>query len=156
MNDIPTQRTPAEFLAETIDALDAGRASTPSHSLDVERFSLYDGDTSMHFESDPDLYLGCSRALGNAPGKPRASQAALVLVELGVDGCPTHVVRVDRTGNYPGPGDDPARYQDSFNYPGGQSGNALMMRDAITALQAVLDQLLTMQSVTEAHRGVQA
>lgn len=126
------------------------------YRLDVEAFSLYDGESNITFELDNDLYIGVDRALGNPQdraermAKPRlASQAALVLVELGIDGENSHRVRVARTGNIPGPGDSPERWEDAFNYP--THGEAFILGDAIAACQALLDQLLVMRTAEEAR-----
>lgn len=128
------------------------------YRLDVEAFTLSDGETNVHFELDNDLYIGVDRALGNPQDRGEraartrlASQAALVLVELGIDGERTHRVRLERTGNIPGPGEDRGRYEDAFNYPA--SGEAFILGDAIEALQAVLDQLLVMRTADEAREA---
>ena len=140
---------------------------TNRYELAVEAFSLFNEDKNddapdrlpiVLFEVDPELYHGVDVALGNPQdvaerlGRRRlASQAALVLIELGIDGESTHRVRVDRTGNRSLPGEDPALYDDAFNYPRG--GEALILGDAVEALQAVVDQLLVMRSVAEARQA---
>jgi len=123
--------------------------SNRNYQLDVEAFSLFADGASVHYEADPDLSIGVNLALtGNRD--VRANQAALVLIELGIDGHETHRVRVDRTGNYPGPGEDAADYADAFNYP--RSGSeAFILGDAIEACQAVLDQLFAMRTAEEAR-----
>ncbi len=121
---------------------------TTNYSLTVEAFDLHDGETSIHFKVDPDLYVGVDRALGNDParrGRPCAQQAALVLIELGIDGNKVHRVRVERTGNSPGPDDDPQWYEDAFNYNRDEA-SASIVEDAVTALQAVLAQILVMRT----------
>lgn len=126
--------------------------------LSVESFALFNDAGAVHFEADDDLSIGVSRALGN-PDDPAerqrrrlASQAGLVLIELGIDGDPAHRVRVQRTGNYPGPGEDRSLYEDAHNYPTrAEGGDALILGDAIEALQAVLDQLLVMRTADEAR-----
>jgi hypothetical protein len=120
---------------------------TTSYQLGVEQFSLFDrdGDTILHFEVDPDLYVGCKDAIVGAGGHPHPSMAGLVLIELGIDGYPTHRVRVERTGNIPGPDDDPRLYDDAFNYEREEAPVA-MLDDAINALQALRDQLDVMQT----------
>lgn len=129
--------------------------SNRNYRLDVEAFSLLsDDETCIDFQLDNDLYVGVDRALGNNPDPAKrkgkiASQAALVLIELGIDGNRTHRVRLERTGNIPGPGDDPSDYETAFNYP--RSGEAFILGDAIEACQAVLDQLLVMRTAEEAR-----
>jgi len=124
-----------------------------NYRLDVEAFSLSDGETCIDFELDNDLYVGVDRALGNPQdpverqGGRCASQAALVLIELGIDGSPQHRVRLERTGNIPGPGESWDDYDDVFNYP--RNGEAFILGDAIEACQAVLDQLLAMRTADE-------
>lgn len=126
--------------------------------LSVESFALFNNDSAVSFEADDDLSIGVSRALGN-PTDPAermrsrlASQAALVLIELGIDGDPSHRVRVQRTGNFPGPGEDRGLYEDAYNYPTrADGGDALILGDAIEACQAILDQLLVMRTADEAR-----
>lgn len=125
-----------------------------TYKLHVDNFSVVDPEADggrgldVTFEVDPDLYLGCGRALGNVPGRRIANQAALVLVELGIDGSASHRVRVDHTGNMPGPNDDPALFADAFNYPRG-GGYVEILTDAIESLTALRDQLEAFRSAEE-------
>lgn len=125
--------------------------TTKDYRIAVENFSLYDGETSLHFERDMDLYVEAGRALSHPAGAPKGRQAALVLIELGIDGEHAHRVRVDQTSYLfcPGPGEDPSLYDGAFVYPH-QNPETFILSDALEAVEALLERLRAMNATEQA------
>lgn len=111
-------------------------AVSPFTRLDVEAFTLSNGESNVHFEADDDL------AVSVKPARGSGSVAGLVLLELGIDGYQTHRARVDVFGA----SEDPEEYHYG-------SDQLAALDDAIDALMAVRDQLAVMRTAAEAREA---
>lgn len=104
-----------------------------AYALDVERFTLADPSandgygSTRHFENDAELRHGCRDALG------AGSQAALLLIELGIDGADSHRVRLEH---------QPVREPDAVNY---KRDDVAALDAAIETLTAIRDELARMR-----------
>lgn len=112
--------------------MSASSRITTGYALDVERFTLSDQARTRHFEGDAELRLGCKGALDGG------SQAALVLIELGIDGYDSHRVRIEH---------QPVLDPDALTY---QRDDVAALDAAIETLTAIRDQLAAMRSVEDA------
>ncbi|MDO9498102.1 MAG: hypothetical protein Q7J48_20530 [Nocardioides sp.] len=105
-----------------------------TYRASVGELSLHDPESgrNLHFERDHDLTVETKRA--NRGGEI----AAVLLIELGIDGCETHQARLD-FGHITGAYNDP----EAFHYAlTGDEVRALT--DAIDTLTALRDELARM------------
>lgn len=106
-----------------------------AYALDVERFTLSNSSANdgygrtRHFEGDAELHHGCRAALGSG------SQAALLLIELGIDGADSHRVSIE---HQPPSVLDP----DAVHYG---RDDVAALDDAIETLTAIRDELARMR-----------
>lgn len=104
-----------------------------STATSIEQFSLYaDGGKALSFEQDMDLHVHTKAARGGG----RGSVAAVVLVELGIDGYEAHRARLDY-------GLVPLDDTEAFRYDRGRD-EVRVLTDAIDALTALRDELARM------------
>lgn len=106
------------------------RVSSAPYRVSVDELSLYDAETglSLHFERDHDLYISTKAA------QRGGELAAVVVMELGIDGYACHRARLDFGAMFPSEGEELFHYSRS-----GDEVRALT--DAIDTLTALRDQL---------------